>query len=721
MENNQHIKIDIGQLRRMLFLYVTRPEASGPTNTVIEEALSSLVKKSLKYIPEKKHTKIEALVDTFLKENLKRTFSTFSEAAREHCVVKPEDLEILVKELTAEAPTKQSDSSAGAVYTLKRESTYEDYFNAHREKIEVCKTHIKAQKLVNIHCEKIFQSKGIKKIDEIKPQLELALEKDKARLKGFTKTLENLLKEEKTLISLDIHAKKKEIRTGETISDVEKYTLDRIVEKVRAHLSNNQHKQSIYFGLEEVIRFRKRMTGSDRMFMEESCLIYGENGFFDKKRLETEREARYRTMSLADFYEEMNGPVENTSDKFFKYIKGLIDMNAASVIMEMAYKIKSKAETVQGPEREEIEKIMQEMMEFMYMINIIHLALFSDLYWIHNSFQVKDSLENGFSAWMKGNFRFFPDKFKKIVAGFPNVEINSGIGKEYHALISYAGKYNERARWIHRNAMKAEEYLAFLRVNDAGEPRMEWTSRILEYDKFSTKSFVPECSGSIEKTSPESLEYEVTPREVKGMILSQNLFRDMYIEELGDKAKTESERVELKKSLSKTEKTIQLLNKKLLSFGKLSKEEAQKKEECLRYACLQKYKYECMKRIEMLKKEAEAEITRRAKDIMEKIEEIPNNPKLVEKAKKLLEKTLENEPHRLMTPEFFLEAVPFLDELPDLMNKLDEEIVKALKETSDEGTDGKRQQYITLQNSIFMLFFILTLLSLGLLYNSGTV
>ncbi|KAH9386115.1 uncharacterized protein NEMAJ01_1011 [Nematocida major] len=713
MKKIQHIGIKSKQLRHLLFLDAVESEAKGPTNTVLN-AISPHIKNSLNDIPEEKRSEVNAEVDTFLQKNLKPIFSTI---AKKYCVVSPKLVEIFTKEATAEVPSELAHgipvirTKIIEPYGLRQEVTYEDFSTQSLKKnIELTKAYRETQRLAIFHSAKAIQSKGITKFN--KTQLKTYLSEDKNNLTRLNSVLNDLLKEKE-----EKEEKEKEKCAEENSLDLKKYTLDRIIEKAKGYYSSDEFNQSLYFALKEIVKENgKNITTPKLQFM----LAYKNSP--SAERVEAaEKNCVYRKMSLVEFYENVHGPLGDVIDDFYANFRSIISLDAGSKLTHMQWKARSDIkEDFEESEKAEIEEFLDAMEEFDDKMNIIVYTFFANLYRIHDGFRMADSPSNMLSAWSREEFEFFTKDFKKMMVRFPTIETNSGFGKAFHALMSCAYKKNERARQLHRNAMRAEECLALLRTSEAaGKAGEDYEFRICEYEKFAEENPVPEFSGSIEDIPSEVLEDGVTPREIQTTILSLKMFHDMYTEQLKDEAKTDSERVELKKSLSETEEKIRVLEERIRSFADLSEEEA-KKEECLRYAYLMKYKIECLKHIDVLKKEAEAEMVPLAKKVMKEIEETPNSPEFNREAKKMLVKVLKNEPHRLMTPRFFVRNKHFAEELPKLLARLDEKIVKTLGGSSSRGTDEGSSRRAILRNTFIGAFLITVLGSLKAIFNSKT-
>ncbi|KAH9387436.1 uncharacterized protein NEMAJ01_2332 [Nematocida major] len=717
MGKYQHINTSLYDLKYHMLIDTVNSKAKDPRSTLLE-VLSSRIKHSFKDIPEEKLAEIEALVDTFLQERLDPVLANI---AKRHCAVSPEILEILKKEAIAEAPSellygRSALSTEIDYYTLKRTVTYKDfYMHTLKKKIELHKIYKETQKLVIAQCEKMLQTKGMERSE--KRKFKSALASDRENLERLTNTLEDLLKEEKRISQEEPMEEEKEKCTEENIFNSDSYTLDLMLEKVKAYSSGDESNSSVYFDLKKITENNgKNITISTPEYQR----YYGPNSknlLSAEEKLE-EKKRVYEKMSMYKFYEEMHPYFGAVVDDVYAYFRSLISIDAGSFIANLFWRNRSELkEDLEEPERAELKELLNVLEESTDKMYIIESTFFANLYRIHDAFQVADSPLNMLSAWGRGSFLFFSDDFKKIASRFPNVERNSGFGKAFHALFIRAYEKNERARQLHRNAMETEECLERFRTSETDETTEDYKFRFDEYEKFATENPVPDFSGSIEEISAEFLDDGVTPREIKVMLSLLKILQNMYTEELKDEAKPESERVELSESLSETEDEIEVLNQKLHSFADLSKEEA-KRNECFRYAYLMKYKIECLLHIDRLKKEAEEEVVTLAKEVIREIEETPNNPEFNRKAKEMFDDVIEKEPHRLLTPEFIVENEHFLKELPKMVDELDKRIAETLGESSGKVISGKSKYHLTLQNSILALFFVFMLLSLGLVCNS---
>ncbi|KAH9386118.1 uncharacterized protein NEMAJ01_1014 [Nematocida major] len=711
-----YICLNIGRLKKRLLEDTANIKTTDSASLVLK-ALSSRIKTSLENIPEEKRTKIEAIVDTFLQEFLTRILAKI---ANNHCIVSPETLDILTKEAIAEVPSEllhgfPTLSTLEGYDTFKQRVVYENFFmHALNKKIELYKYYKKVQQYI-IACSTAMLQR--KEMDTArKCSVEPLLCQDSNKLKRITATLNDLLKEEEFRTALGKTMKKEKMCTDESILNMEKYTLDRIVEKFKAYFCSGEYSRSLCFGLKKLTENNGKYASGQAHFIQ-GFEVHNKDVFSDDKISAEEKERIYGEMCIVGFYESVSGLIRVVIDREFGEFLTLIGLSSACAIIETCQEVDSHIQTLQEPEKSEMERYLKDLEGFRKHIQAVHNTFFANLYRIHDFFQMVDSPSNTVSGWGRETFAFFNVNFKKTVDRFPNVETNSGFGKAFHALMSHADAKNKRARQMHRNAMKAEECLARMNELDEGTSREDRDRRVDEYKKFARENPVPGFSGSIEGIPPESLEYGVTPREIKAMLSAMKISLGVYTEQLKDGSTTESEKVELKKSLSETEEKIRVLEEKLFSFADLSEEEAQR-EDCLRYAYLMNYKIECLKHIDVLKKEAEAELVPLAKEVMREIEEIPNTPKFNKKVEKMLETILKKEPHRLLTPEFIIKNEYFLKELPEVMAQLNKEIAEVLKETPGEEAGGKQKHQLTLQASIFILFAIFVLLSVGLVCNS---
>ncbi|KAH9386114.1 uncharacterized protein NEMAJ01_1010 [Nematocida major] len=720
----QHIDLDIGALKHKLVLDTETPEIKNLTNAVFY-ALSSRIKSSLKNIPEEKRANTNALVDTFLKENLKRTFSTIINT---QCAVSPETVKILTKEATAEVSSELSRelstlSKEIDAFALQQEITYQRIeMQTVKKKIELYKHCKEAQQYIVSCCEKVLQSKEIKKFD--KSRLELALAQDKSCLEDFTQSLDILLMKEEEDISIleESVEKKKEMRSEENILDLEKYALDRIVEKFRAHLSNDRLRPNVYFYLKELTDENSKYIREEKIEALEKHSINSKAVFSASRMAEKLRIEEKERISMGKFMiqcgQEMVEQVHVLVEFGHAYFTDVLNRSSTFELVSLLRTVKMNVKNLQEPEKTELKEFLMVLEDFDYGINWIRDSSFIDLQRIKDTLKIDHLLEKLSDARVRNKFARFNDGFRKILEKFPNGETKSGYDKAFYALRSHPRTKHETAKQMHDNAMEAEEHLTRLRGVDEGTTRKDCDLRVAAYEKFARETEMPDFSGAIENIPPESLEDGVTPREIKAMLSNMNILHDICTEELEDEARTDSEKEVLRKSLPEIEEKIQVLNQKLRSFNKeLSEEEAQKNE-CLRYAYLTKYKNECLKRIFTVTKNVEAEMVPLAKEVMKEIEETPNSPEFNEKVEKMLEEIIEKEPHRLLTPEFIVENEYFWEELPKTVDQLDREIAEALGGSSGEGTGGKSKYHFTLQNSILALFFVFMILSLGLVCNS---
>ncbi|KAH9387435.1 uncharacterized protein NEMAJ01_2331 [Nematocida major] len=684
MDKIKHIRVDSDLLRQLVFRDIEDPEIIASTNPVLTESCSR-VKRELKNIPEEKRAEVHALVDEFLQENLKLLFRKI---AKDNCVVSPELVEMFTKEVIAELPSELVHGISVICtkiidpYQIEKDVKYKNFSIPNlRKRIELFKSFEETQKLVILQSEKIIQRKSMEHFD--KPQFEAWLSKDKNRLEYFTTNINDLLKKEEEMIKEKEKEKKekeKEKCIEENSLDLEKYTLDRIVEKAKGYYSGDKFNPSLYFGLKRVTEENKKNIID---YITEIMPDPNDSPSEAEKK-EDRKNYLYRISPLYDFFLDLYGPVDYVLEGSSEFFKSIINMKAASKLIDLAWRAKSKINELEGPEKAEMEELFADLVKFNRKMSIIVYTFFAKQYRIHDAFRIADSPLNMLSAWSREEFGFFTNDFKKMMARLPTMERNSGFEKAFHALMSCAYEKNERARQLHRNAMRAEECLEGLQMYKSRRSDDKYGFGVREYEKFAKENPAPVFSGSIEDIPPESLDDGVTPREIQTTILSLKIFHDMYTEELKDETKSDSEKEVLRGKISETEEKIRVLEEKLLSFADLTEEEA-KKNDCLRFVYLQEYRYQCLSRIDTLKTEAEEEIIPLAKEVMREIEKIPNNPEFNKKVEKMLEDLIEEEPHCLLTPKFIFVNMPFFMEgLPNLIYQLDEEIAKVVGGSSAE-------------------------------------
>ncbi|KAH9386916.1 uncharacterized protein NEMAJ01_1812 [Nematocida major] len=779
MNNNRHINLDIDTLKHELQQETATPKAKD--SLAVFAVLSSRIKNSFEDVPEEKRAEVSALVDAFLQENLKNTFSTIINA---QCAAIPETIKILTKEVAYEVPLERTRelfnlSREIQIFILQQEIEYRNFsMQTVRKKIKLYNYCKEAQQYTISRCTEILQNKTIEKFDKTK--LERALALDTEELKSIDKSLNSFLKtEEEEIAALEKTMMNQYILCAkEIILDLEKYALNRIVEKFRAHLSNDRLRPNVYFYLKELTENNGKYIQLDQIEALEKQGMNSPYVCLHRGRISeylAEKTGLSKIEAMVECVKEANDSARHSLISGRRHFKNIITGKSAIFMVDLLYSaMKMMKEDLQEPEKTEMEEFLKVLVEFSSGLISIRNSSFKELDGIEDTLEIDHTLEKLSDTRVRNKFARFNDDFRKIQEKFPIGEIESGYEKAFYALKTHPRTKHETARQMHRNAMEAEEHLKRLRGVDEGTTRKDCDLRVAEYEKFARETEMPDSgySGAIENITRESLEDGVTPREVKAMLSNMNMLHDIWTEELEDETK-ESERVELKKSLSETEEKIRILNQKLLSFADLSKEEAQK-EECLRYAYLTKYKNECLKHIDVLKKEAEAEMVPLAREVMRKIEEIPNNPELSEKVEQMLEEIIEKEPHRLLTSKFIAENEYFWDEMPKMVDQLDKKIAETLGEASDEAVDeavdeaaneaadeaaneavdeavdeaadeavdeaadeaadeavdeaaneavdvrtgGNRKYHLTLQNSILALFFIFMILSLGLVCNS---
>ncbi|KAH9386116.1 uncharacterized protein NEMAJ01_1012 [Nematocida major] len=725
MKKNRHINLDVDTLKHELQQETATPKATD--SPVVFAVLSSRIKNSLEDVPEEKRAEVSALVDAFLQENLKNTFSTIINT---QCAAIPETIKILTKEAAYEDSPELSRelfnlSREIRAFIRQQEIEYRNFsMQTVRKKIKLYNYCKEAQQYTISRCTEILQNKTIEKFDKTK--LERALAQEAEALEVFDQGLNRLLKkEEEDISALEKAMEKQDILCAEeNILDLEKYALDRIVEKFRAYCSNDRLRPNVYFYLKELTDENSKYIQSDQIEFLEKYRLNSKSIFSVRGMAKYLCAVEPKCLSVGETMFECAKKMNDMAQRLLQFARiqfaDAIFQNSVSAAMSIFRTAKMKMkEDLQEPEKTEMEEFLKVLVELYRGIDSIRTTAFKELNMIEDTLKIDHILEILSDTRVRNKFARFNDDFRKILDKFPNGEIKSGYEKAFYALKNHPRTKHETAKQMHDNAMEAEEHLTRLRGVDEGTTMKDCDLRVAAYEKFARETEIPDSgySGAIENMPPESLEDGVTPREVKAMLSNMNILHDICTEELEDETKSESEKVELKKSLSETEEKIRILNQKLRSFACLSEEIVQENE-CLRYAYLYKYKNECLKHIFTLQKEAEEEMVTLAREVMRKIEETPNNPEFNEKVEQMLEEIIEEEPHCLLIPEFIVENEYFWEELPKMVDQLDKKIAETLGESSGERSGVKRKYHLTLQNSIFMLFFIFMLLSLGLVCNS---
>ncbi|KAH9386130.1 uncharacterized protein NEMAJ01_1026 [Nematocida major] len=719
MEDNQHIDLNICKLKLELLQDTANSKVRNPTDAVLN-ALSSRIKESLRNIPEEKRAEIRALVDTFLLKELEPALAKIISTPG---VASPNLAEILTKEAILEASSeltrKLSRLNAKVdAFVLSQEILYEEYVQIFLTvNIRMFRFLEETYTMIVSYCKEALQKEAMKNFDI--SIMRDALNEDVARLKDTSAVLQGFEQEMKSSeVMLRMAVGEKEKCKRENILDFTGYAFKRADEKARAYFSRDRLQPSVYFGLKGAIEENSDYIPSNQVMLLEKYGMNSPNVFsvgeMAEKLEKVEKECLRKGKKMCESIRKKEKKTVELMQDVDLHFKNMTVWGVMAGLVELSGNLKGAIEKMQGPEKTEMEKFRDDLKRFFFRVEMTRRSSFALLDALSRKIIPKNILMKLSGARVRNKFALFNDGFRKIQDKFPTGEIKSGYEKAFYALRSHPRTKQETAKQMHRNAMEAEEHLTRLRGIDEGTTRKDCDLRVAEYEKFARKTEMPDFSGAIENITRESLEDGVTLREIKAMLSNVNILHGICTEELEDEAKSESERVELKKSLSETEEKIRVLEERIRSFSDLSEEEAQR-EDCLRYAYLTKYKNECLKRIFTLQKEAEAEMAPLAREVMKEIEEIPNNPELSEKVEKMLEEIIEEEPHRLLTSESIIKNEHFLEEMPKLLGQLDREITGALKKTP-----GKGGRAALLRNSFIGFLIAAILISMRVIFNTRT-
>ncbi|KAH9386128.1 uncharacterized protein NEMAJ01_1024 [Nematocida major] len=720
MENNQQFNLCIHKLKHELLRKIANLESTDSENTVLKE-LSSRIKESLTNIPEEKRTEIEALVDTFLQKELDPVFCTI---AKKHGEAGLESLEILTKEAMAEIPSDltQKLSSLNAkvdTFILERKIEYEKcilrIISADVPMLELLKENYGtlASYCTEILCKEEMKSFNTAKIRD-------ALRNVIVRLNDVDATLCNFKQKMKSSkIAIKRAVKDQELCTGKKVLDPYGYAPEKVVKMIQNTFSDFLGlTSSVYFILKELMEGRRKCIPTSQMLLE----MYAVNRMrvfsveeMAEKLESAEKDCLRMGEEMCEDIREMEKKTVELMQSVDSYFKNRPVCESISALVELSGKVEGAIEKMQGPEKTEMEKFRVDLKAFLNWTEVLWNDSVLQLSGILKKFAPGNLFTKQLDARVRNEFALFRDEFEKIQAEFPNGEIKSGYENAFHALINYPRAKRERTGRVHDNAMMVDECLAFLRKIDEGESVEARDLRVAEYENFARKKTEPKLSGSVENITRESLEDGITQREAKAMLSSLNGLRGMCTEELEDEARTEYERVELKKFLQEIEERIRALEEKLLSFGELSKETL-RENELRRYACLLEYKGETLDHELAFVREAEDEMVPLAKEVMREIEKTPNNPEVSENAKKMLEKILDENPTSLLTPGFILRNGHFWMKFSKVIFQLNKKIVETLEKTSEES----RRTQAAIQMFIFGFLFLVMPLSLGLAYKSST-
>ncbi|KAH9386119.1 uncharacterized protein NEMAJ01_1015 [Nematocida major] len=601
MEKNRHIALDNSKIKCNLLLDAANTKTTDSKDTVLK-ALSSRIKDSLRNIPEEKRAEVEASVDTFLQERLESTFNTIIGA---HSTICSDMVKIFTKEAAAELPSEFSHelsilSTEIDVFILQQEILYEKYVQkALTARIGAEALLKDAHGVILSCCEKVLQSKEIKKFR--KSRLELALSKDRDKLEKLTATLDALLKKkEEGRITLEKTVEKKEKMCSrkdalDTFSSftVERMIFERVFEKIQRFFSKEAHSPSAYASLRKIMEERRKFLFSDLVgILQEHTPNNPKVSATEvsEKIKATEQEhlsgGNGRSASAKTLEKEAKRAMEDAYEHF-------AGIELADSVFEVACLIEDAEKEVKklhGPEKTGMKNFIGNLQEFVSRVKVLQKSSFGTLHKIIDEFSADFSLQKLLGKSECAELALFNDSLEKILAKFPNEEINSGFDKSFLRLVNFFGAKSEAATRVHDNAMEAENCLVTLCGIKRGETLRDRNHRILTYEKFAKKTALPDFSGSIEGISLESLEDGISPHEVEHILSELRMDMDLYAKEL-EEAKSDSERQHLEEHLSKVKEMLPLLSQKLRSFKGLSKEKVLKIE-CFRYAYLMKYQRE---------------------------------------------------------------------------------------------------------------------------------
>ncbi|KAH9386132.1 uncharacterized protein NEMAJ01_1028 [Nematocida major] len=173
-----------------------------------------------------------------------------------------------------------------------------------------------------------------------------------------------------------------------------------------------------------------------------------------------------------------------------------------------------------------------------------------------------------------------------------------------------------------------------------------------------------------------------------------------------------------KKIVSESKERMQALERELASFDENTSEKSLEEKARFYYACLMEFRKENSRLLGLIKEKIEASMAPGPLKVTKNFEEIPNNPEIIEKAKKMLEETLQKDPQGLLSSKFIVQNKHFLAELPKVAKQLDKRVAEALGERLYNG--ARRGRQTTLRHSLFGAFSIFIILSWGLMYSFRT-
>ncbi|KAH9386126.1 uncharacterized protein NEMAJ01_1022 [Nematocida major] len=724
MENNQHICMDLDSLKFNVLIDARAPEMADSANPIVS-ALSSRIKNSLRNIPRKRRAEAEALVDSFLQEKLKPIFSRIVST---HCVVSPKAVEILTKEATAELSSELSQELY--ILAMKIDAFSANQTNTYQKcdrrllfvKREAFKSALRIYEAMDFHCREVLKKKTMKKFKNY--GLERAVYRDTLKIEKMDTVLRQLSdeKKESSLVLKEIAERKEEMRIRENISDLEGAILERVLEKLRAFFSNDKYSPNVYFYLKEITENNGKSIDIEKIDFLRKYTPNNPKRIFSvgevAERIKTaENECLKEGRRIYDEVKKMQEETRQLIDDMCEIFASRACLNSLLTIVKMFKRAEKEAENLQGPEKVKMEEFRDELAESIAKVDEIRGCSLASMRELSKYLDLVSLLGKLSDKSVCVEFACFNASFKKILSAFPNGEISSGYKKALQDLINHPEDAVKKEQMLHEHAASAENCLERLREAEKGETAEKCKLRVLEYEDFAEKMVLPDFSGPIESIHPVDLKPTVTPREVKALAATLEMYSKKLAKPRKDDFESDSDSSVLDETLPEIEAMLPVLKERAARVAKLSKNKC-RGGECLRYAYLKKYKSETLKKADMLREKFEAELVPLAWEVVRKFEETPNNPELNEKVNKMLEETAQKEPHRLLTPRFIVENKHFAEELPRVIVQLDKKIAETLGGSSGERTRRKLHYSLTLQNSIFALFFVFMLLSLGLVCSS---
>ncbi|KAH9386131.1 uncharacterized protein NEMAJ01_1027 [Nematocida major] len=706
MENTQHINIDLDELKHEVLKGTKEiPSTLSSTDEVLK-ALSFRINIALKNIPAERRAEVEALVRTFLQETLKPVFNTIISA---HCVITPEMLDILTREVMAE--TSSEFSQELSILNVEIDTFVVNHEIACIKSSQgilaaIIESYTRLKDLYEMlisHSEKVLQAKTMEKFS--RSGLELALLSNMTKLQNTSIALQGYSEKEKKAQAMlrKAEEEKKTVRTASSALKLERYRLERAFAKVKSVLSCEENGHNVYFSLKNLMEESSGESiptqGVENL---QSHTVNGGNNSYAldmNKKLHTCRDAC--DVAAEALESEARKIVQDVRVEF----ESAFSQGSIPGAMKLIEEVEREMKNLQEPEKTEMKKFRNDLREFTSEAEAHVQPSLVRLRELDQCINESCSLKKSSDAYASVKTPFFNVGLVRVQGKFLDPRKKTEYEKELQSLLDLANSKCKTINGIRQNMHAMDRCFQVMIRRNAGETEEDWRIRIAEYEKFAEKNTLPDFSGSIEELLSDNMDYAITLREVKIVLLSTNEAKARYIKELEATPSHTFMEFWLKSRIAETDEKIQGIEQKLSELRGLS-EEQHRENECHRYTYLYKHISACLKHMGTLKEKVRAEMASLALGIMKRIEETPNNPELSEKVRNMLEEILRTEPQRLLTADFIVQNEHFLKEMPKVAEQLDREIVEALKKSPGEG-----DQAALLRNSMFVSTLAIILMS----------